>query len=86
LAGCQQYPEVTSRASLDFIKQVYTACNTRSLPRLADCEAELETLRAAGAIGAEEHTAFVDILALAREGQWQAAQGASLQFAEDQVR
>lgn len=85
-AGCGQYPEVTSAESLRFIKQVYTACNTRSSVRLAACEARLDELHSTGQMTDAERQAFDDILAQANAGAWQEAAESSLEFAEDQVR
>ena len=86
LAGCREYPRVTSRASLDLIKQVYTACNTANVERLAKCKEEIAELIASGELTPSEQQSFERIIALADAGQWQAASAESLQFAQDQVR
>ena len=84
--GCGSYPEVSSRESLDLIKQVYTACNTRDVKRLAECEKQLEKLRLSGKIGTSEIDAFRKSLDLAKNGNWEEAQNQALKFAQDQIR
>lgn len=86
LAGCREHPQVTSRESLDFIKQVYTACNTRSAERLSACNRKLDELVAQGQLSEAEQNSFRGILSSAQAGDWDAAQRSSLQFARDQVR
>lgn len=84
--GCGSYPEVTSRESLELIKQVYTACNTRDVKRLEECEKQLEKLRLSGKMGAKEVNAFRKSLDLAKNGNWEEAQNQALKFAQDQIR
>lgn len=84
--GCGSYPEVTSRESLELIKQVYTACNTRDVKRLAECEKQLEKLRLSGKMGTKEVDAFRKSLDLAKNGNWEEAQNQALKFAQDQIR
>ncbi len=36
ISGCSRHPKATTRDSMDFIKQVYTACNTKNSKRLAN--------------------------------------------------
>ena len=86
LFGCREHPRVTSRASLDLIKQVYTACNTQNVERLGKCKEEIAALMASGELSAPERESFQRIIALADAGDWQAAATESLQFARDQVR
>lgn len=84
--GCREHPRVTSHASLDLIKQVYTACNTQNPERLAKCKEAVATLLDNGELSAAERESFERIIALADSGDWQAAAAKSLQFARDQVR
>lgn len=86
LLGCREHPRVTSRASLDLIKQVYTACNTQNNERLTKCKEEIAELVESGELSAAERESFERIIALADSGDWQAAAAKSLQFARDQVR
>jgi hypothetical protein len=86
LSSCREHPRVTSRESLDLIKQVYTACNTRNAARLTKCEAAYAELVEKGLLSAEEQKSFERILQTAQSGDWAAAQASSLQFARDQVR
>ena len=84
--GCREHPRVTSRESLDLIKQVYTACNTQNTERLSKCKVALDELSSKGELSPAELKSFEKILRLAEAGEWQAAQRESLQFARDQVR
>lgn len=86
LFGCGSYPKVTSRESLDFIKQVYTACNTRNSTRLAECEKQLVTMTNDGKIGTVEADAFRKLIDLAKNDRWEEAQNVALKFAQDQIR
>ncbi len=86
LSGCGRSPQVTSPESLDFIKEVYTACNTRSDTRLTKCEAKLAQLLQENKLGEKEAKRFQRILELAKKQEWDQAQESSLQFARDQVK
>jgi hypothetical protein len=86
LGGCREHPRVTSRESLDLIKQVYTACNTQNAARLTSCKEKLAELVANGRLTPPERESFEQIIAQAEAGNWQAAAAESLQFARDQVR
>ena len=86
LIGCGKHPKATSRESLEFIKQVYTACNTKNASRLAECDRRLKELQEAGLISEKEIKSFEKILALGRDSEWQKAQDTALRFAQDQVR
>jgi hypothetical protein len=81
----RQYPAVTSRESLQLMKLLYAACNTRDQARLARVEAGLQRLTEEGKITPAETESFRSIIALTKMGDWKAAQQASLRFAEDQV-
>lgn len=83
--GCRQYPAVTSRQSLQQMKLLYAACNTRDAERLARVERGVEQLARQGKLSPAEREAFAEIVALARSGDWPAAERASFRFAEDQV-
>lgn len=83
--GCRTYPPVSSRESLQLMRRLYTACNTRDAGRLAAVEAGLAKLRAAGKVNAAEQTAFDAIIAQAKAGDWAKAEAAAFKFAEDQV-
>lgn len=86
LSGCRSYPEVSSRESLELIKLVYTACNTRDRERLEECEKQLEELSLAGKIGTREMDAFRKTIDLAKNDDWEMAQNQALKFAQDQIR
>lgn len=84
-SGCREHPRVTSRESLDLIKQVYTACNTRNVQRLDKCKADIAELSQSGQLTVAEKNSFERIMQLAEAGDWEKAQLKSLQFARDQV-
>lgn len=84
--GCRQYPPVTSRESLDTIKEVYTACNTKNLSRVSRCEEKISTLVQEGKMASEEAGHFRAILDLAKQSRWEEAQTKALRYAQDQVR
>lgn len=86
MMGCREHPRVTSRESLDFIKQVYTACNTRNQERLTVCRQKLDELAASGELSEAEQESFRSIISSAESGDWASAQRSSLQFARDQMR
>jgi len=86
IAGCGRHPRATSRESLEFIKQVYTACNTKDSKRLATCKERLLELQLKENISKEEVKSFERLLETASQGEWETAQNAALQFARDQVR
>lgn len=85
LFGCGRHPKATSRESLDFIKQVYTACNTKNAKRLAACEERLTELETAEKISIEEVNSFKRVLNIASKGEWETAQSMALKYAQDQV-
>ena len=86
LGGCRSYPEVTSAESQNFIKQVYTACNTKSIDRVSKCVERLNELTSQNLISKSEAAAFNRILELAQANDWQSAQEQALEFAQRQVR
>jgi len=85
-AGCSRHPKATSRESLEFVQQVYTACNTKNTKRLAACEERLLKLQAEEKISEEEIKSFQRVLAIASKGDWESAQDLALCFAKDQVQ
>lgn len=85
LAGCRQYPPVSSKESLSLMRLVYAACNTRDSARLDRAESELARLVAEGKVGEAERSAFERIMKQAREGEWKQAERAAFRFAEDQI-
>jgi len=86
LAGCNAQPRATTAASMELIKQVYTACNTRNMERVEKADAKLKTLVDQQLISEGERVEFESILSQARAGQWAEAQRRALSFAEAQVR
>ncbi len=86
IGGCRSYPEVTTAESQEFIKQVYTACNTRSIERIDKCSERLRELTSDQKVSEVEAAAFERIISLARTNDWAAAQEQALTFAQRQVR
>ncbi len=86
LAGCNTQPRATSAESMDLIKQVYTACNTKNLERLDAAEVKLKLLVEQQLISTPEQEEFEAIVAIARERKWEESQRRALAFAEAQVR
>jgi hypothetical protein len=86
LVGCNTQPRATTAESMELIKKVYTACNTKNTERLEKAEAELKTLVDQQLISEDERVEFESIITQAREGQWEKAQNRALSFAEAQVR
>ncbi len=86
LVGCNTQPQATTAESMELIKQVYTACNTKNMERLEKAEAKLKTLVDQQVISEDERVEFESIIAQARAGQWEEAQSRALSFAEAQVR
>lgn len=84
--GCSSYPEVSSAESQQFIKQVYTACNTQNAERLRKCDERLMELVEAKLVTDREQAAFQRILDSAKSGDWETAQAKALDFAQRQVR
>jgi hypothetical protein len=83
--GCRQYPAVTSKESLQLMKLLYAACNTRDPARLSQTEQRLEKAVREGKVTPPEQEAFASILGMARAGDWEGAERAALRFARDQV-
>lgn len=86
LSGCGRHPKATTRESLDLIKQVYTACNTKNIDRLTACEKRFAELRESGKLSDNEAASFQKAIGLAKDSKWQQAQDLALRFAQDQVR
>ncbi len=83
--GCRHYPIVTSSKSLELLKRLYVACNTRDAALLAKVAADIETLSGEGKLSAAEYDVFQTIIRDAQAGNWEKAERAALQFAQDQV-
>ena len=84
--GCNKHPKATTRDSLEYIKQVYTACNTKNAKRLAACEERLVELESESKISQQEIKSFRIVLETANKGDWESAQTMALKYAQDQVR
>ena len=84
--GCKEYPEATSRESLDLMKALYSACNAKNAEWLARVEKEVSEASESGEMSEKEAAAFGRIISVARSGDWQSAQEASFRFNQDQLR
>lgn len=83
--GCRQYPPVSSKESLDLIKLVYTACNTKSAKRLDVAQKRIDAASRDGKLSPEEEAGFRKILGIAAAGDWRSAEAAAYRFAQDQL-
>jgi len=81
----RQYPAVTSQESLQTMKLLYTACNTKDVARLKQVEERVEKMTRAEKLSDAEQKAFAKILVLANSGAWDRAEKAAFRFAQDQV-
>ena len=81
----RQYPPVTSPESLQAMKLLYTACNTKDPVRLKQVEKQVQKLDQEKKLAPAEQAAYAKILALANAGEWESAQKAAFKFAQDQV-
>ncbi len=83
--GCRQYPAVTSQESLQHMKLLYAACNTRDTQTLDRVEKGVERLTQEGMLSPAEQQAFARIIGMAKAGDWERAEQAAFKFAQDQV-
>ena len=83
--GCRQYPPVSSKESLELMKLLYSACNTKDEKRLAEVEKGVEQLTREGKMKPAEREGFDKISRMARAGKWEQAEDAAYKFAQDQV-
>jgi len=83
--GCRQYPPVSSKESLELMKLLYSACNTKDEKRIAKVEEGIEKLTREGKMAPAERESFDKIIGLARAGNWEKAEEAAFKFAQDQV-
>lgn len=83
--GWRQYPAATSPESMQAMKLLYAACNTRDPQRLKQVEERIEKLTSKGTLSEPEQRAYAKILALAQSGDWDRAQREAFRFAQDQV-
>lgn len=84
-SGCRQYPTVSSRESMNLVKSLYTACNTRDSERLSKVEQKLDMLVREDKVTPAEQAAFRRIISLAQAGDWASAERAAHRFAQDQI-
>jgi hypothetical protein len=75
-----------SRSRRRFFVARPTAANTKSPERLAQAKNLITRDHAAGAIGAEEHAWYEEIITLAEAGRWADAERRAIDFRRDQAR
>ena len=83
--GFRQYPAVTSKESLQLMQLLYTAGNTQDPVRLAKVEQGIARLTRDQKLSPPEQAVFRKVVAMAKAGDWKAAEQASFRFAQDQV-
>ena len=83
--GCRQYPAVSSKESLELMKLLYSACNTKDEKRLGAVVKRIEKLNREGKMAPNEWEGFDAIIGMARVGKWENAEEAAFKFAQDQV-
>jgi hypothetical protein len=86
LPGCRPRAPKIAFANRGYSAALRTAANTRSPERLAKAKDLIVRDRAAGAIGAEEHGWYEEIIALAEAGRWAGAERRAIDFRRDQAR
>jgi len=84
--GCGTRAPQVEFGNLRHSAALRTAANTRSPERLERAVGVIEQERAAGRIGPEEYAAYAEIVAVARAGDWEAAERAAMRFRRDQTR
>jgi len=82
----RSYPEASSAECLHLMRALYTACSSQNASRLSAVERKVESAKDKGSLTEPEYSAFVSIVARARDGNWKSAASDSYQFAQDQVR
>lgn len=82
-AGCYRPPQVAP-VNLELISALRTAISTRNQQRLSECEREIQQRHAAGQLSAAERAAFDDLIALARNNDWETAESRVLRFQQRQ--
>lgn len=85
-SGCRSRAPQVEFANLRHSAALRTAANTRSRERLERAAAAIDADRASGRVGPEEYAAYAAIIALARAGDWPAAERAAVRFRLDQTR
>ena len=83
LAGCG-YGEVSPR-TYDYAKALYSICNRRDESRLDQFASLVDDDLRDGKISEQEADWLNDVVAQARNGQWQQANAAAREMLEDQV-
>lgn len=83
--GCRTYPPVGSKESLELLKLLYSACNTKDPARLSRVEEGVAKLSREGKMTLDEKRGFDEIIATAKSGEWKAAEDAAYKFSQDQV-
>lgn len=83
--GRPAYPVATSPESMYLMRLCYSACNAKDPIRLETLKAGLQEASRLGKLTPGEEEAFAEIIEMADRQEWEAAEAAAFQFAEDQV-
>ncbi len=81
----RQYPPVSSPEALTLIKLFYNASSARDPQRMVTAQQRLKSLIESGQLTPAEQTAFERVVTLIQKQEWERAQRACLQFADDQI-
>lgn len=82
-AGCYRPPQVAPD-NLELISSLRTAISTRSLERLDQNVQAIHERQATGEMSAAEAAAFMDLIEMARDGRWEAAEQRVVAFQKRQ--
>lgn len=79
------YPVASSPESMYLMRLCYSTCNAKDPARLQMLKTGLQEAIRLEKLTPAEESAFAKIIAMAERQEWEAAEAASFQFAEDQV-
>ncbi len=83
-SGCAGYGAV-SPAAYDYATALYSISNRKAEDRLEQIDEQMRLARQAGELSPQESEWLHEILADARNGQWESANSACRRMMEDQV-
>jgi len=83
VAGCGR-PQASSPENLHLIGSLRTAISARNPQWLEDNSKALEERRAAGKVAEAEYEEFRSIIAMAKDGRWEAAEQEVIKFVKSQ--
>ncbi len=83
LVGCYRPPQVAEE-NLELISSLRTALSTRNPKRLDDNDRVMRERHAAGELSDTEMAAFNELIEMARDGEWEAAEKRVVTFQRKQ--